>query len=77
MNLSQMALVLPALWADASLPEVSWIPGSLRGPGSNPNTARSLKGDHLKLKTWIQKFVSSKSEQKRKCTCWISQLFHG
>ena len=50
----------PALWANTSLPEVAWIPRRLRGPGSNPNTASSFKGDHLKLKTWIYKFVKSK-----------------
>ena len=55
MNMSQIELVIPALWADAGLPEVAWIPGGLRGPGSNPKAASSLKGDHLKLKTWVEK----------------------
>ena len=55
MNMSQIELVIPALWADAGLPEVARIPGGLRGPGSNPKAASSLKGDHLKLKTWIEK----------------------
>ena len=55
MNMSQIELVIPALWADAGLPEVAWIPGGLRGPGSNPKAASSVKGDHLKLKTWVEK----------------------
>ena len=53
--------VIPALWADTSLPEVARIPGGLRGPRPDPKTAGSLKGDHLKFKTWIQKFVKRQS----------------
>ena len=50
-NLHFCLIFSPALGTDTSLPEVSWIPGGLRGPRADPNTGSSLKCGNFKLKT--------------------------
>ena len=55
-NLLFCLIFSPALGTDTSLPEVSWIPGGLRGPRADPNTGSSLKCGNFKLKTYIWDF---------------------
>ena len=61
-NLLFCLIFSPALGTDTSLPEVSWIPGGLRGPRADPNTGSSLKCGNFKLKTYIWDFWAN--------SCW-------